>query len=317
MLKSEVDKFKPIKSLTLFEMSEYFTNIVSLYRKNNLPKVILLSGEKGSGKFTLAFHLINFFFSDRNKNLYDFDRKTIHSENVFYKKILLNINENFNYLGKIENKTTNIENVRNLKKIFFTTPLNNKPRFTILDDCDQLNKNSANALLKLIEEPSNLNYFILINNKRGKLIDTLKSRSLEFKIFLKNNEKKLILENLSNQYDINLDDLLPYINNFSPGVIIKSIDCLHQLEIKVKDSLYDSSNILLDMFKKTKNDIYLETIKFLTDVHFNYFILNKKFNIIDINNLRFNFIKRLIEFEKFSLSKNLVLESFKKLPKYV
>ena len=87
MLKSEVDKFKPIKSLTLFEMSEYFTNIVSLYRKNNLPKVILLSGEKGSGKFTLAFHLINFFFSDRNKNLYDFDRKTIHSDNVFYKKL--------------------------------------------------------------------------------------------------------------------------------------------------------------------------------------------------------------------------------------
>ena len=120
-------------------------------------------------------------------------------------------------------------------------------------------------------------------NKRGKLIDTLKSRSLEFKIFLKNNEKKLILENLSNQYDINLDDLLPYINNFSPGVIIKSIDCLNQLEIKVKDSLYDSSNILLDMFKKTKNDFYLETIKFLTDVHFNYFILNLILTNININ----------------------------------
>ena len=33
-----------------------------LKEKNKFPKVLLLSGEKGSGKFTLSFHLINFFF---------------------------------------------------------------------------------------------------------------------------------------------------------------------------------------------------------------------------------------------------------------
>ena len=56
----------------------------------------------------------------------------------------------------------------------------------------------------MIEEPSNNNYFILINNKRNKLIDTLKSRSIETKIFLNSEQKNLILKNLlKNQ---NFDD---------------------------------------------------------------------------------------------------------------
>ena len=46
-------------------------------------------------------------------------------------------------------------------------------------------------LLKLIEEPSENNYFILINNGRKKLIETIKSRAIETKIFLKTKVKKI------------------------------------------------------------------------------------------------------------------------------
>ena len=40
-------------------------------------------------------------------------------------------------------------------------------------------------LLKIIEEPSKKNYFILINNKSKPILDTIKSRSLEIKIISK------------------------------------------------------------------------------------------------------------------------------------
>ena len=43
----------------------------------------------------------------------------------------------------------------------------------------------------MIEEPSKINYFILINNQRQDLLETLKSRSIEIKIFL--NEKENII----------------------------------------------------------------------------------------------------------------------------
>ena len=122
-----------------------------------------------------------------------------------------NVNENFNYIGKSESKKVGVEEIREIKKKFNTSSLNNLPRFTIFDDADLLNSNSANALLKLIEEPSDLNYFILINNKRKKIIDTLKSRSLEVKIFLKKKDKENILKDLSEKFGIELNSYSEFI----------------------------------------------------------------------------------------------------------
>ena len=84
-----------------------------------------------------------------------------------------------------------IDDIRQLKTKLSKTPLVNSSRFTIIDDIELINLNSANALLKLIEEPSDYDYFFLINNKCNKVIETLISRSLEFKIFLSSRAKKI------------------------------------------------------------------------------------------------------------------------------
>ena len=57
-----------------------------------------------------------------------------------------------------------IDDIRNLKTRIYQSTIDNKERFIILDDVEQFNQNSLNALLKIIEEPTNKNYF-LINNK--------------------------------------------------------------------------------------------------------------------------------------------------------
>ena len=51
----------------------------------------------------------------------------------------------------------------------------NKHGFIIFDDIELFNSNSLSALLKMIEEPGKNNYYILINNKRKLLLDTIKS----------------------------------------------------------------------------------------------------------------------------------------------
>ena len=61
--------------------------------------------------------------------------------------------------------------------------VNNSKRFIIFDDVECLNVNYVNALLKTIEEPSDINYFIIINNQTQKILDTLKSRSIEIRFF--------------------------------------------------------------------------------------------------------------------------------------
>ena len=54
---------EPSSQLNLFSHREEFKKLINLYKNNNLPNKILFSGEKGIGKCTLAYHLINYILS--------------------------------------------------------------------------------------------------------------------------------------------------------------------------------------------------------------------------------------------------------------
>ena len=317
MLNFKDDQLHPVNSLKLFGYEEYFSSLSNLYINNRFPKVIMLSGEKGLGKFTFAFHLLNYFFSKNKNESYDLTNYSINSNNTFYRNILSNINQNFNYIGSDGLKKVGIEEIRNIKKKFNNTSLNNLARFTILDDSELLNVNSANALLKLIEEPSSQNYFILINNKRRKIIDTLRSRSLEVNIFINSNNKSNILKKINEKFQISLGQYSSFINKTTPGTLLRVCMCLENIKIEVSDSLYTSVDMLLDKYKKEKNDIYIEAIKFLLDFEINKAIESKNPNFLEIGFLNKKVNKLLFEFENFNISKNSVLDSLKFMPKYV
>jgi len=315
MLKSIEDKFNPINSTKLFGYNDYFNTLKKLYENKKFPKVTLLTGEKGCGKFTLVFHLVNFIFTEKKRS-YDLKNLTINTESNFYKKILSNVNENFNYIGKNESKIVSVETIREIKKKFSTSSLNNFPRFTVLDDAELLNLNSANALLKLIEEPSDLNYFILINNKRKKIIDTLKSRSLEIKIFLNKKDKENILKNLTEKFEVNLGDYSNFITKTTPGTLLKVCECLKKMKAKESKTIYESTKMLLEKFKKDKNEIYLETIKFLLDFEIDKYSRSESCDPLKTAYFKRKITKLLFQYENFNLSKNSILESFKGLPEH-
>ena len=317
MAKLEEDKYNPIKSIELFGYKSYFESFKELFKRNKLPKVIMLSGEKGMGKFTFAFHLINFFNQSKSKFPYDLNNLTINVKDDFYKQILSGTNENFYCLGKTNNRTVSVDEIREIKKNFASTTLNDLPRFVILDDADLLNASSANALLKLIEEPSKKNFFILINNKRKKIMETLKSRSLEYKIFLNKNDKNYIVKKLFQKNNISFDLYSQFIEKTTPGIYLRISSCLDDEKIDSNTKLYDSANILLDKYKKNKSFCYLESIKFLLDVEINHILQNNKKNLLETVILKREITKLLFEYEYFGLSKSSVLESFKSIPRYV
>jgi len=313
MPKTIEDKFNPSKSTKLLNYNGYFADLYKLYENRKFPKILMLTGEKGLGKFTFIFHLINFFFTKGNKNQYDLENYEINVDNDFYKQILSNVNQNFIYLGKNFNKKVGVDEIRDIKNKFNTSSLNELPRFTILDDADILNPNSANALLKLIEEPSNLNYFILINNKRKKIIETLKSRSLEVKIFMNKEVKAKVLNTLSIKFKIELDSYPRFIEFTTPGTLIRVLDCLITENIKEDLNFMDVSEILLDKYKKDKNDIYIETIRFLLDINIIKKFQENKNKILKLSFFKKDITKLLFQYENFNLSKNSILESFKNI----
>ena len=62
---------KPSENTNLFGMDSFFNEIISLHKKKMMPNKILLSGKKGLGKSTLAYHIINCILSFDEDHFYD------------------------------------------------------------------------------------------------------------------------------------------------------------------------------------------------------------------------------------------------------
>ena len=214
---------EPINQTNLYGLCSYLDELICLYNKKKLPNKILISGQKGIGKSTLAYHLINYILSESEDLAYDLENYTINKDNKDFRLIQNSSNPNFDLIDILpEKKSIDIEQIRDLIKNINKSSFNQKPRFILIDNTENLNVNSVNALLKSLEEPNNNIFFILISNQK-KIFPTLKSRCLEFKISL-NNSRSLdvlnkILENDIEEY-IN-KDLINYY--FTPGNIYKLI----------------------------------------------------------------------------------------------
>ena len=298
-------------SFKLIGLKSYFQSLSKLYDLNRFPKVLLLTGSKGIGKFTLAFHLVNHFLSKKTKNPYNFDENLINIDSIAYKEILLDVSQNFYYISNESHNKTSIENIRNLRSKFNNTVINELPRFVIFDDVEQLNINSANSLLKFIEEPSDANYFILINNRRSPMIETIKSRSIETKIFLNNNEKQEIFDHLLKINNLEENFSHKYLEFTTPGSLNKYSKVFSENNFDLNSSFYDITSILLEKYKKTKNDLFLDSINFFLEIKYKIDSKNN-YKFINLVTFKNGFIKLLYDYKKFNLTNNTILEFIKK-----
>ena len=80
-----------------------------------------------------------------------------------------------------------------LKSKLSKSSISNGKRFIILDDVETFNKNSLNALLKIIEEPSTNDYFILINNETKKSLKLLNQDVLKLRFCYQENKRTKLL----------------------------------------------------------------------------------------------------------------------------
>jgi len=297
--------FNPKESLFLYGYEKYFNFFKELIDKNKLPKVIMLTGEKGIGKSTFVNHLMHYYYDREN---YNHENLSICENTAFHANFKNDTFPNIYFLNINNFNNIKVDEVRKLKQNLLKTSVINQARFVILDDVETFNASSLNALLKIIEEPSKSTNFILINNKSKPLIETIKSRSLEIKITFNNNQKIKILSSLIALFEQQLfisKDLL----SASPGNFIKFNHMFNE-KLNIENSLVNNIKIILNLYKKEKDIFYKELLIFVTEYYLQKYKLEKKYNNKKFIEKRSNLLNYINEFFLFNLNQNTLLNFF-------
>ena len=292
-------KLSPINQIELYGFEDYFFEFIRLIEENRLPNKILLSGQKGLGKATFSYHLINYVLSSNEEFKYDIKHFVINPENHSFKTVVNKSNPNFILIDvEKDKKSIDIDQIRKLILNLNKSSFNNKPKFVLIDNIDLLNIFTVNALLKVMEEPLPNVYFILINNEKKKF-STLFSRCINFRIYLTNKEIFQITKRLfkKDPYNIINRDLINYY--FSPGSLYNFFSFGLENGYNLKDlTLKELLSILIN--KKYYKDSHEIKILILELIEF-YFVKN----LSSLKNHGFDkynyFIKRLFNINKYNL----------------
>ena len=264
---------KPSKNI-LYGYNKNLNFFINLYKKKILPNKIIFSGPKGIGKSTFAKTLVNLIISGDQLIEYN-DQNLINYDNNYLDKFL---QQNFFLIDVLESKKIiDIEQIRNLIVYSQKQALNNTPRFIVIDNVEKLNKNSANALLKLLEEPFENMNFMLIHDNKHKLFETINSRCIKFNMFFTHNQtieivNKLLNINIKEHFDTS------FINNYySIGDLINlyNFSLTNDIDLN-KTSLKELVNFLITEKKYLKDQNILSLcIKLIETMFYNNFLKSK------------------------------------------
>ena len=303
-----MNNLNPINQTKLYGLDSYFNELVKFYNQGKYPNKILFSGQKGIGKSTLAYHFINYVLTIKETHKYDIQNLNINNDSPEFKTIQNKSNTNLITVDvHDEKKLIDINQIRDLIINLNKSSFNNKPRFILIDNIELLNTSSINALLKILEEPNKNIYFILIHNNK-KILSTLLSRCINYKINLSNNDYIKITNQILNDnlYNLINRDIINYY--FTPGEIynliqfslennydLPNIDLKNFLKILIKDAHYKKNNFV-------NNSMY-------NLIEFYFLKLNKPFSEIITKKYSY-FIKRIADIKTYNLDKESLFIEF-------
>ena len=158
----DIEIVAPKNQLHLFGYEDHFNSFIKLFEKKEIPNSMLLSGPKGLGKSTFSYHIINYLLSNNEERKYSTKDFVIDETNLSYKLLSTNVHPNFFLIeNNLLEKDIKIEQIRNLLKFLNKSTYTRNLKVIMIDNAENLNLNSSNALLKPIEEPLNNTFFLL------------------------------------------------------------------------------------------------------------------------------------------------------------
>src|SRR5438105_279350 len=164
-----------------------------LFEAGRLPHALLLSGPRGIGKATLAFRLARFVLANGAEEgsllapsariAEDHGGLAIAPESGVFHRVeagghadLLTVERAYDPRRRRLRSEIVVDDAREIAAFLRLTPAEGGWRVVIVDGADEMNRNAANSLLKILEEPPRRTLLLLVAHSPGRLLPTIRSR---------------------------------------------------------------------------------------------------------------------------------------------
>lgn len=173
----------PAENARLFGHRDAATYLAAAYGEGRLPHALLISGPRGVGKATLAFHLAHHLLANPRPVLAPAGLVVPDPASQLWRQVaigahpsVLHLTRPWDEKNKRFKSVLSVDEVRRVGRFLAMTSHDGSYRIVIVDAADDMNVSAANALLKSLEEPPARSVFVLISHAAGGLLPTIRSR---------------------------------------------------------------------------------------------------------------------------------------------
>ena len=172
----------PRETYELFGQDEALSRAARAIRGGRPPHGLLLAGEPGIGKATLAYRMARYLLryganGDGPADLFvPPDDPVSRQMEARAHPGLLVLKRPWDEKARKFKSVVTVDEIRKLGEFFGLKSTSGGWRVALIDTADDMNANAANALLKNLEEPPARSLLILVSHAPGHLLPTIRSR---------------------------------------------------------------------------------------------------------------------------------------------
>lgn len=176
----------PNETGVLFGHGEAERALLATYQSGRVPHAWLIGGPPGIGKATLAYRFARFVLAHPDPSAPEVQSATslaVDPGNPVARRIAAKAQGDLLVVERVVNEQTGklytvirVDDVRRTISFFGSTAAEGGWRIAIVDSVDNLQREGANALLKVLEEPPERALLLLISHAPGRELPTIRSR---------------------------------------------------------------------------------------------------------------------------------------------
>jgi DNA polymerase-3 subunit delta' len=176
----------PRETAVLFGHEEAEQAMLSSYRGGRTPHAWLVGGPPGIGKATLAYRFARFVLAHPDPTattVQDAASLAVSPDHPVARRVAAQVQGDLLVLERVLNEQTGklytvirVDDVRRTVSFFGSTAGEGGWRIAIVDVVDELQREGANALLKVLEEPPPRTLLLLVSHAPGRVLPTIRSR---------------------------------------------------------------------------------------------------------------------------------------------